>query len=156
MEQHVLIYLKAINVNVQQDSLDSSARMKSVTVSRELVLIGRCVKTCQAQETLNVSVETVSRVKIVTLQRIPALKMEIHVPILQFAELCHKEDTHVNVNQAGRVATVIKTLMTVLKNHVFSEEIALILSMTSNVSVQWDLLARDVKTRWTFVVLNPV
>lgn len=85
-----------------------------------------------------------------------AQKMATLVTMELCAEHFLREGILASVPKDGLEHTVKRTLMTVWNNHVFLVVTALILFMTSTVTAQEGSQEKDVRKRWTCVLLSHV
>lgn len=118
----VWTYLKVTDVTVLKDSAVSTVRRKSPTVIRTHALTGPCAAMNQDLATTLASADLVTLGKIVTLQWI--LVTATLAGMLLNVRAMNRADLFVDVPQAGRVSSVIRTLTTVLNNPAYWEPTA--------------------------------
>jgi hypothetical protein len=147
MEQPVLTFPKVTDVNALKVILACSVRKKYQTVRKVLVLTGQCARICLVLASLNVCAVKDTKEKTVMLQQTHAQKREILAQMEPVARPCHKVDSPVSVQMAGKALFVKSILMIVLNNHACLEAIAQIWFMTSPVNVLMDFLASGVRKR---------
>jgi hypothetical protein len=148
----VLIYLRALVVSVQLDTLDFNVNWNEVNVKKTRAQKEQCVKTYPVVVQLTVYVDQDTKVQDVISHLILALQTKLFVKTVGDVLVFYKVDLNVNVHQDGLVDIVKRILTIVLKTHVFLVAIVLILSMITNVLVHLVLQARGVKKRLTYAL----
>ena len=147
MEELVRIHHKDIAVSVHLVLRVFNVMRKIVTVIKfhHLVQSAQCAEMSQELVILAAFAEPDIKARNVTLLLI--LVSQILAATEPNANSYNKEDFSAIVKKDGRDLCVTSILMTVQSNHVLSEQIAQISSMTTGVNVQLVLLGSDVKTR---------
>jgi len=156
MELLVWICHRATSVSAQRVSPVSSVRMKYQTVLKELAPTEQCARTYLDQTTSSAFAEMDLKERTVMLPKTHAQRMATPVTMELCAEHFHREGIPASVPKDGVEHTVKRTLMTVWNNPVFLVATVLILFMTSNVTVHEGSQGKDVRKRWTCVLLNHV